>query len=96
MKDRLLKEIKESEDTIRIYGLCASCMPKVEVFGRGEVPRESTNYMAWWCEARSGGISKLRASRKENAMIRAQKKLVRTKNVVYSVTHMPELLSDKA
>jgi CRISPR-associated protein Cas2 len=46
MEDRLLKEIKESEDTIRIYGLCASCTPKVEVLGRGDAPRESSVYMA--------------------------------------------------
>jgi CRISPR-associated protein Cas2 len=87
MKDRLLKEIKESEDTIRIYDLCASCKQKVEVFGRGEVLREPAICLAWWCEARSGGISRLRASRKANAMIRAQKKLVRTKNVVYCHTY---------
>jgi hypothetical protein len=68
---------------------------RLSIYYRRQIARESSIDMCSFCEARSGGISKLRASRKANAMIRAQKKLVRTKNVVYTATHMPELLSDK-
>ncbi len=45
MEARLLKEVHQREDTIRIYGLCGTCTSKVEVLGLGETPREDTIYM---------------------------------------------------
>jgi CRISPR-associated protein Cas2 len=39
---RLLKEIHQREDTIRIYGLCGTCTGKVQVLGRGDTPRDET------------------------------------------------------
>ncbi len=45
MEARLLKELHEREDTIRIYGLCGTCTAKVEVLGRGKGPHEDTIYM---------------------------------------------------
>src|SRR5436309_5071612 len=45
MEARLLKEIHQQEDTIRIYGLCGACKPKVEVLGHGDVPKEASIYM---------------------------------------------------
>jgi CRISPR-associated protein Cas2 len=45
MEARLLKEIHQKEDTVRIYGLCGACTPRVEVLGRGEAPREETVYL---------------------------------------------------
>ncbi len=45
LEARLLQEIHQREDTIRIYGLCATCKTKVEVLGRGDAPREDTIYI---------------------------------------------------
>lgn len=45
LEARLLKEIHQREDTVRIYGLCGACTPRVEVLGRGEVPREEQVYL---------------------------------------------------
>lgn len=45
MESRLLEEIHQREDTVRIYGLCAACKTKVEVLGRGDAPREDTIYI---------------------------------------------------
>lgn len=45
LEARLLKEIHLREDTIRIYGLCAGCLPKIEVLGQGELPKEDTVYL---------------------------------------------------
>lgn len=45
LEARLLEEIHQREDTIRIYGLCATCKTKVEVLGRGDAPREDTIYL---------------------------------------------------
>jgi CRISPR-associated protein Cas2 len=45
LEARLLKEIHQREDTIRIYGLCGACLPKVEILGQGELPREDTVYL---------------------------------------------------
>lgn len=45
MEARLLKEIHQREDTVRIYGLCGTCKGKVEVLGRGDAPREESVYM---------------------------------------------------
>ena len=45
LEARLLEEIRQREDTIRIYGLCATCTGKVEVLGRGDAPREDHIYL---------------------------------------------------
>ncbi len=45
LEARLLKEIHCREDTIRIYGLCGGCLPKVEILGQGEPPKEDTIYL---------------------------------------------------
>jgi CRISPR-associated protein Cas2 len=45
LEARLLQEIHQREDTIRIYGLCATCKTKVEVLGRGDAPREDSVYL---------------------------------------------------
>lgn len=45
LEARLLKEIHQKEDTVRIYGLCEACHAKVEVLGHGDVPREDTTYL---------------------------------------------------
>lgn len=45
LEARLLKEIHQREDTIRIYGLCGGCLPKVEVLGQGELPKEDSVYL---------------------------------------------------
>ncbi len=42
---RLLEEIHQREDTVRIYGLCAACKTRVEVLGRGDAPREDHVYL---------------------------------------------------
>lgn len=45
LEARLLKEIHQREDTIRIYGLCGACLPKVEILGQGQSPQEDTVYL---------------------------------------------------
>ncbi|HEU5374796.1 MAG TPA: CRISPR-associated endonuclease Cas2 [Ktedonobacteraceae bacterium] len=45
LEARLLKELHQREDTIRIYGLCGACFPKVEVLGQGQPPHEDTVYL---------------------------------------------------
>jgi CRISPR-associated protein Cas2 len=45
LEARLLKEIHQREDTVRIYGLCETCKTKVQVFGRGDAPREESVYL---------------------------------------------------
>jgi len=45
LEARLLEEIRQREDTVRIYGLCAACKTKVEVLGRGDAPREDHIYL---------------------------------------------------
>ena len=45
LEARLLKEIHQRQDTVRIYGLCGTCMHKVEVLGHGEAPREDKIYL---------------------------------------------------
>lgn len=45
LEARLMKEIHQREDTVRIYGLCEACKSKVEVLGRGDAPREETVYL---------------------------------------------------
>ena len=45
MEARLLNEIQQREDSIRIYSLCGACLPKVEVLGRGDLPHEEQVYL---------------------------------------------------
>ncbi|GCE09282.1 CRISPR-associated endonuclease Cas2 [Dictyobacter aurantiacus] len=45
LEARLQKEIHHKEDTIRIYGLCRACHPRVEVLGRGDKPQEDHIYL---------------------------------------------------
>jgi CRISPR-associated protein Cas2 len=45
LEARLLEEIHQREDTVRIYGLCVTCKTKVEVLGRGDVPHEDHIYL---------------------------------------------------
>ena len=45
LEARLLKEIHQREDTVRIYCLCGACIPKVEVLGLGDAPREEDVYL---------------------------------------------------
>ncbi len=45
LEARLLKEIHQQEDTVRIYGLCRTCVSKVEVLGQGDMPHEEKVYL---------------------------------------------------
>lgn len=45
LEAKLLKAIHQREDTVRIYGLCGACTPKVDVLGRGEKPKENQIYL---------------------------------------------------
>jgi CRISPR-associated protein Cas2 len=45
LETRLLKEIHQREDTVRIYGLCGACKTRVQVLGRGDAPREEQVYL---------------------------------------------------
>jgi CRISPR-associated protein Cas2 len=45
MEARLLKEIHQREDSVRIYGLCKGCAPEVEILGRGDVPEDSIHFV---------------------------------------------------
>jgi len=45
LEARLLEEIHQRQDTIRIYGLCGTCLQKVEVLGFGETPKEDNIYL---------------------------------------------------
>lgn len=45
LEARLLEEIHQREDTVRIYGLCGTCTSKVEVLGQGTPPKEDTIYL---------------------------------------------------
>ncbi|MHB8597678.1 MAG: CRISPR-associated endonuclease Cas2 [Ktedonobacteraceae bacterium] len=45
LEARLLEEIHQREDTVRIYRLCGACLPKVEVLGHGELPRDEQVYI---------------------------------------------------
>jgi CRISPR-associated protein Cas2 len=45
LEARLLKEIHQHEDTVRIYGLCGTCKTRVEVLGHGDAPREEHVYL---------------------------------------------------
>lgn len=45
LEARLLEEIHQREDTIRIYSLCGACLPKVEVLGHSEPPQNKQVYL---------------------------------------------------
>jgi CRISPR-associated protein Cas2 len=45
LQSRLLEEIHQREDTIRIYGLCGTCLSKVDVLGQGAIPHEDDIYL---------------------------------------------------
>ena len=45
LEARLLEEIHQREDTVRIYGLCGACKTRVQVLGRGDAPREDHVYL---------------------------------------------------
>jgi CRISPR/Cas system-associated endoribonuclease Cas2 len=44
-EERLQDEIHQREDTVRIYSLCGVCLPKVEVLGHGELPKDEQVYL---------------------------------------------------
>ena len=45
LRRRVLKEIDEEVDRVRIYRLCASCREKVEILGRGERTEDPEVYV---------------------------------------------------
>lgn len=45
MKQRLQRQINESEDTLHVFPLCTGCAGKVEVMGRAEIPGEKAFYV---------------------------------------------------
>ena len=45
MISRLEKVVKEEEDSIRVYGLCANCEKVIKVMGQGEVTKEEKYYI---------------------------------------------------
>ena len=45
LEARLLQEIHQKEDTVRIYGLCGTCTAKVEVLGRGDTPHDESIFL---------------------------------------------------
>jgi len=45
MKQRLQRQIEETEDTLHIFPLCAACAGKVEVMGRAEKPEDKPFYV---------------------------------------------------
>lgn len=40
MIDRLKNLIKEAEDSIRIYSLCADCLKKISILGQGMLTKD--------------------------------------------------------
>ena len=45
MCERLQKVVKESEDKVHIFLLCAACEGKTWVYGQGEVPQDREFYI---------------------------------------------------
>jgi CRISPR-associated protein Cas2 len=45
MFDRLEKVVKDNEDSIRVYALCANCEKVIKVIGQGEVAKEEKYYI---------------------------------------------------
>lgn len=40
LKNRVRKVLKDSEDTLRLYPLCATCVGRVEIIGQGVVTQD--------------------------------------------------------
>lgn len=40
LKERIKKIIAPEEDSVRIYGLCATCSEKIEIIGYGKVTQD--------------------------------------------------------
>ena len=38
LRQRLLRQMDEAEDSVRVYRLCERCRARVEVLGRGQPP----------------------------------------------------------
>jgi len=45
MIERLEKVVKEDEDSVRVYALCANCEKVIKVIGQGEVTKEEKYYI---------------------------------------------------
>jgi CRISPR-associated protein Cas2 len=45
LQQRLARHLKASEDSVRFYSLCTSCVSKTETVG-GEKPRDETVFVA--------------------------------------------------
>jgi len=45
LRGRVLREIDETADSVRIYHLCASCRQKVEILGRGKRTEDPEVYV---------------------------------------------------
>jgi len=45
MISRLEKVVKEEEDSIRVYGLCANCEKMIKVMGKGEAAKKEKYYI---------------------------------------------------
>lgn len=41
LRRRMLKLLKLEEDRLRIYRLCAACVPSIEIFGPGRIVEDS-------------------------------------------------------
>ena len=44
LRAKLAKHLKEAQDSIRFYALCAACLDKVETVG-GEPPKEDMSFI---------------------------------------------------
>jgi CRISPR-associated protein Cas2 len=40
LKNRVLKVLNETEDSLRLYPLCANCVTRIEVVGQGVVTQD--------------------------------------------------------
>ena len=40
LKNRVRKVLNDSEDTLRLYPLCATCMSRIEIIGQGVVTQD--------------------------------------------------------
>ena len=45
LKEKVLKELDQKEDSVRYYSLCQLCQGKVEIQGAGEVTKEPSFYV---------------------------------------------------
>ena len=46
LRERILREIELSEDSVRIYPLCETCRAKVELHGLGKTTEDPDLYLA--------------------------------------------------